>query len=101
MVVWWTSLGYLLTLPGGGRLSIRLPCPNRKLCLNLFTEVRTSRVHSSVSQQLCRDFAFRLRVRSMTSETRGFKKLFTVDQANNMLPLVRAIVADLQRLYVD
>ena len=37
----------------------------------------------------------------MSSETPEFKKLFTVDQANKMLPLVRAIAADLQALYLN
>ena len=37
----------------------------------------------------------------MSVETPAFNKLFTVEQANNMLPLVRAIVADLQSLYLE
>ena len=37
----------------------------------------------------------------MASETPEFEKLFTVEQANNMLPLVRAIASDLQSLYLD
>jgi hypothetical protein len=36
----------------------------------------------------------------MTNESR-FSKLFTVEQANAMLPLVRAIVGDLSSLYCD
>ena len=37
----------------------------------------------------------------MTSPTPDFDKLFTVEEANKMLPLVRAIVTDLQSLYLD
>ena len=37
----------------------------------------------------------------MTSPKPRYRKLFTVEQANAMLPLVRAIVGDLSRLYRD
>ncbi len=37
----------------------------------------------------------------MKKRTKTPRRLFTVDQANNMLPLVRAIASDLSELYVD
>ena len=37
----------------------------------------------------------------MTTNDAEFDKLFTVEQANNMLPLVRAIVTDLAQLYQE
>lgn len=37
----------------------------------------------------------------MSGHSPKHRKLFTVEQANAMLPLVKAIVADLSRLYTD
>ena len=37
----------------------------------------------------------------MNSFDAGYEKLFTVEEANNMLPLVRAIAQDLSRLYSE
>ena len=37
----------------------------------------------------------------MTSSQPRYRKLFTIEQANAMLPLVRAIVGDLSNLYRD
>ncbi|MCA9271104.1 MAG: DUF2203 domain-containing protein [Planctomycetales bacterium] len=37
----------------------------------------------------------------MSRDASSYRKLFTVEQANAMLPLVRAIVGDLSKLYRD
>src|SRR5580692_3121039 len=86
-------------LPGGRQLSIRRRCPNPKRCTSRCgsreSQVRLSTHPSNnpASNPAGGRFAMAAPAEDQQKNQQK-KKYYTIDEANNALPLVRAIVTD-------